>query len=238
MKTDANGTLIDLRDVVKTYATGAGALTVLKDVTLQVQPGEFVSIIGPSGSGKSTLLNMITGIDRPTSGEVLVDSQAVHTMSENQLARWRGRQVGVVFQFFQLLPTLTVLENVMLPMDFCRCYARRQRKRRALALLEQVGIADQGNKLPNALSGGEQQRAAIARALANDPPLLVADEPTGNLDTATAAELFALFDALVAEGKTLLVVTHDRTLSRRSQRVLHLLDGRIDRDVNNGKWTR
>jgi len=238
MEANANGKLIALRDLVKTYDTGAGELTVLKDVSLEVQPGEFVSIVGPSGSGKSTLLNMITGIDRPTGGEVFVAGETVHALSENQLARWRGRKVGVVFQFFQLLPTLTILENVMLPMDFCKSYRRRDRRRRALQLLQQVGIADQAHKLPNALSGGQQQRAAIARALANDPPLVVADEPTGNLDTTTAGELFELFDALVAEGKTLVVVTHDETLSARSQRVLHLLDGRIQRDVNNGKWTR
>jgi putative ABC transport system ATP-binding protein len=238
MANGVGGARIDLQDVVKTYETGAGELTVLKDVTLQVQPGEFVSVVGPSGSGKSTLLNMITGIDRPTSGEVVVGGETVHALSENQLARWRGRQVGVVFQFFQLLPTLTILENVMLPMDFCKVYRRRERRERALRLLEEVGIADQAHKLPSALSGGEQQRAAIARALANDPSLVVADEPTGNLDTATAAEVFELFQTLVAQGKTLVVVTHDRTLSARSERVLHLLDGRIHRDENNGRWTR
>jgi putative ABC transport system ATP-binding protein len=235
---DVNGALIDLRDVVKTYETGAGDVTVLKDITLQVQPGEFVSVVGPSGSGKSTLLNMITGIDRPTGGEVTVGGEAVHELSENQLARWRGRNVGVVFQFFQLLPTLTILENVMLPMDFCNAYKRRERRKRAMYLLEQMGIAEHADKLPSGLSGGEQQRAAIARALANDPMLVVADEPTGNLDTATAAELFALFDALVAQGKTLIVVTHDRSLSARTERVLHLLDGRLHRDENNGRWTR
>jgi putative ABC transport system ATP-binding protein len=233
--------LIDLQDVVKTYETGAGELTVLKDVTLRVKSGEFVSVVGPSGSGKSTLLNMITGIDRPTSGEVTVGGQAVHSLSENELARWRGRAVGVIFQFFQLLPTLTVLENVMLPMDFCNAFRRREREQRALHLLEQVDIAEHAHKLPSALSGGEQQRAAIARALANDPPLVVADEPTGNLDTATAGEVFDLFEDLVEQGKTLMVVTHDRSLSSRSERVLHLLDGRIQRDVNNGhgkRWTR
>jgi putative ABC transport system ATP-binding protein len=238
MGTDVNGALIDLRDVVKTYETGAGGLTVLKDITLRVRPGEFVSVVGPSGSGKSTLLNMITGIDRPTSGEVFVGDQAVHALSENQLARWRGRNVGVIFQFFQLLPTLTTMENVMLPMDFCDTYRRRERKRRVMHLLEQVGIAEQAHKLPSALSGGEQQRAAIARALANDPSLVVADEPTGNLDTVTAGEVFALFEELVDQGKTLLVVTHDRSLSARTERVLHLLDGRLHRDENNGKWTR
>jgi len=238
MESDVNGALIDLRDVVKTYETGAGDVTVLKDITLQVQSGEFVGVVGPSGSGKSTLLNMITGIDRPTSGEVFVGSETVHELSENQLARWRGRNVGVIFQFFQLLPTLTILENVMLPMDFCKIYRRRERKEQAMHLLEQVDIAEHAHKLPSALSGGEQQRAAIARALANDPPLVVADEPTGNLDTVTANEVFALFEELVAQGKTLMVVTHDRSLSTRTERVLHLLDGRLHRDENNGKWTR
>jgi len=229
-----NGTLIELRDVFKTYETGAGGVTVLKDVSLRVQPGEFVGVVGPSGSGKSTLLNMITGIDRPTDGEVLVGGEAVHGLSENQLARWRGRNVGVIFQFFQLLPTLTVLENVMLPMDFCSVYKRRERQDRAMALLEQVNIAEQAHKLPSALSGGQQQRAAIARALANDPPVIVGDEPTGNLDTGTAAEVFDMFTELVKQGKTLLIVTHDRSLSAQMGRVLHLLDGRIHRDESNG----
>jgi putative ABC transport system ATP-binding protein len=234
MESKSNELLIDLRDVVKTYETGAGGVTVLKDIDLRVNEGEFVGVVGPSGSGKSTLLNMITGIDRPTSGEVYVGGQAVHKLSENQLARWRGKHVGVIFQFFQLLPTLTTLENVMLPMDFCNVYRRRQRKKVAMNLLEQVGIPDQAHKLPNALSGGQQQRAAIARALANDPPVIVADEPTGNLDTHTATEMFALFDRLVDQGKTLLVVTHDRELSEQMRRVIHLLDGRIDRDHLNG----
>jgi putative ABC transport system ATP-binding protein len=234
MESKSNELLIDLRDVVKTYETGAGGVTVLKDIDLRVNEGEFVGVVGPSGSGKSTLLNMITGIDRPTSGEVYVGGQAVHKLSENQLARWRGKHVGVIFQFFQLLPTLTTLENVMLPMDFCNVYRRRQRKKVAMNLLEQVGIPEQAHKLPNALSGGQQQRAAIARALANDPPVIVADEPTGNLDTHTATEMFALFDRLVDQGKTLLVVTHDRELSEQMRRVIHLLDGRIDRDHLNG----
>jgi putative ABC transport system ATP-binding protein len=232
--TQGNGALIDLRDVVKTYETGAGGVTVLKDVSLQIRAGEFVGVVGPSGSGKSTMLNMITGIDRPTDGQVFVGGEAVHELSENQLARWRGRNVGVIFQFFQLLPTLTILENVMLPMDFCGVYKRRERKDRAMHLLEQVGIADQAHKLPSALSGGQQQRAAIARALANDPPVIVGDEPTGNLDTGTANEVFALFEDLVSQGKTLMIVTHDRSLSGRAERVLHLLDGRIHRDQNNG----
>ena len=238
MDFDTSGVHIDLQDVVKTYRTGAGEVAVLRDITLTVRTGEFVSVVGPSGSGKSTLLNMITGVDRPTSGEVIVGGAPVHTMSENQLARWRGRQVGFIFQFFQLLPTLTVLENVMLPMDFCAMYRRRERRQRALDLLGQVGIAQHADKLPNALSGGEQQRAAIARALANDPPLVVADEPTGNLDTSTAAEVFALFEALVEQGKTLMVVTHDRGISTRTKRVLHLLDGRLHRDESNSGRTR
>jgi putative ABC transport system ATP-binding protein len=230
MTHNSNHTLIELRDVTKTYTTGAGDLTVLKGITLSVQEGEFIGVVGPSGSGKSTLLNMVTGIDRPTSGEVYVGGEAVHKLSENQLARWRGRTIGVVFQFYQLLPTLTILENVILPMDFCNVYRRRERKRRAMELLEQVGIAAHADKLPSALSGGEQQRGAIARALANDPPILVADEPTGNLDTVTAAEVFALFEKLVAQGKTILVVTHDPVLSRRTQRMVHLLDGRIHQE--------
>ena len=234
METEQSGTLVQLDDVVKTYETGAGSVTVLKNITLKVQAGEFVSIVGPSGSGKSTLLNMITGIDRPTSGEVHVRGEAVHALSENQLARWRGRQVGVIFQFFQLLPTLTIAENVILPMDFCKMYRKRERHEHAMHLLGLVGIAEHADKLPSALSGGEQQRAAIARALANDPPLVVGDEPTGNLDTTTADEVFGLFQSLVDQGKTLLVVTHDRSLSTRTERVLHLLDGRLARDQNNG----
>jgi putative ABC transport system ATP-binding protein len=229
-----NGALIDLRDVVKTYKTGAGSLTVLKEVTLKVYPSEFISIVGPSGSGKSTLLNMIAGIDKPTKGQVFVGGEAVHRLSENKLASWRGRHIGVVFQFFQLLPTLTVLENVMLPMDFCHLYHGHEREQRAMSLLEQVGIAPQAHKLPSALSGGEQQRAAIARAMANDPPLIVADEPTGNLDTATATEVFALFESLVAEGKTLVVVTHDKSLASRVLRTVEIRDGQISHDVSNG----
>jgi putative ABC transport system ATP-binding protein len=234
MENVTDQTLIDLRDVFKSYETGAGEVPVLKDVDLRVREGEFVGVVGPSGSGKSTLLNMITGIDRPSDGEVFVAGEAVHGMSENQLARWRGKNVGVIFQFFQLLPTLTILENVMLPMDFCNVYKRRERKQKAMELLEMVGIADQAHKLPSALSGGQQQRAAIARALANDPPVIVGDEPTGNLDTHTADEVFKLFERLVKQGKTLMVVTHDKELSQRMGRVIHLLDGRIDRDHSNG----
>jgi len=227
--------LIDLRGVCKNYLTGAGEIQVLHDVDLGVGTGEFVSVVGPSGSGKSTLLNMISGIDHPTRGQVFVAGEAVHDLSENELARWRGRNVGVIFQFFQLLPPLTILENVLLPMDFCDTYRRGERKARVMELLELVGIADQSHKLPSALSGGQQQRAAIARALANDPPLIVADEPTGNLDSGTADQIFALFRRLIDEGKTVMFVTHDQGLSGKTDRVLHLLDGRLHRDEAKGE---
>jgi len=225
-----NRPMIDLRRVTKTYQAGSGPVTVLNDVTLIVEPGEFVSVMGPSGSGKSTLLNMIAGIDRPTSGEVYVTDQAVHRLGQDRLAIWRGRSIGVIFQFFQLLPTLTVIENVMLPMDFGNVFKRRERKVRALRLLEQVGIAAQARKLPSALSGGEQQRAAIARALAADPPLILADEPTGNLDSHTAEAMFDLFQQLAAQGKTLFVVTHDAGLSAHAQRMIRLRDGCLESD--------
>ena len=222
--------LIDLRGVVKTFVTDAGDFTALKGINMTIAEGEFVAVIGKSGSGKSTLINMIAGIDRPTSGEVVVTGQQVHKLNENQLARWRGRNVGVIFQFFQLLPTLSIVENVMLPMDFCNVYHSRERQARAMAFLEQVGLSDQAHKLPSALSGGQQQRAAIARSLANDPPLLLADEPTGNLDSKTAEGVFALFEQLVNSGKTLLVVTHDRSLAGRLPRVIEIRDGNISRD--------
>jgi putative ABC transport system ATP-binding protein len=219
--------LIELRQVVKNYETAAGPFMALKGVDLQVEAGEFVAVVGKSGSGKTTLINMITGIDRPTSGEVWVDGTPVQTLSEGQIAVWRGRAVGVIFQFFQLLPTLTVIENVMLPMDFGHMYASWERQQRAMELLEQVGVAGHAYKLPSAVSGGEQQRVAIARALANDPPLLIGDEPTGNLDSQTAEVIFNLFEELVARGKTILMVTHDKDLSRRVKRTIILADGQI-----------
>jgi ABC-type lipoprotein export system ATPase subunit len=222
-----NDHLIDLRQVVKTYRSPAGEFTALKGVSLEVDHGEFVTVIGKSGSGKSTLINMITGIDRPTGGEVLVGDTAVHKLSEGRLAEWRGRNIGVIFQFFQLLPTLTVIENLMLPMDFCRMYSLRERRERAMYLLEQVDLVEQARKLPSALSGGQQQRVAIARALANDPPILVADEPTGNLDSKTAETIFQLFERLVSEGKTILMVTHDQDLAQRATRTIILSDGEI-----------
>jgi len=219
--------LIQLADVVKVYDTGEVPFTALRGIDLDVSTGEFIGLIGKSGSGKTTLINMITGIDRPTSGSVLVDGTPVHQLNENQLAIWRGRTIGVVFQFFQLLPTLTVAENVMLPMDFCAMYSPAERPERALHLLEQVEMADQANKLPAALSGGQQQRVAIARALANDPPILAADEPTGNLDSKTADAVFSLFEQLVDEGKTIIMVTHDNDIAARVRRSLHVSDGEI-----------
>ena len=224
---NGNDHLIECRGLVKTYHTAAGDFPALKGIDLQVDDGEFVAVIGKSGSGKSTLVNMITGIDRPTAGEVLVGDTSVGTLREGPLAQWRGRTIGVIFQFFQLLPTLTVVENVMLPMDFCHMYTRRERRERAMHLLAQVDVADHAHKLPSAVSGGQQQRVAIARALANDPPILAADEPTGNLDSKTADSVFRLFEGLVAEGKTILMVTHDRDLSRRVSRTVMLSDGEI-----------
>ena len=219
--------IIDLHDVQKYYKTAIGDFHALKSVDLEINAGEFVGVIGKSGSGKSTLLNMITGIDRPTSGEVYVNGTAVHQLNENQMARWRGKNLGIVFQFFQLLPTISVIENIMLPMDFCRTYPMREREKRALALLEMVELADHAYKLPTALSGGQQQRVAIARALANDPPIVIADEPTGNLDSKTAESVFALFHDLVAKGKTIIIVTHDSGLAKQTHRTALITDGEI-----------
>jgi putative ABC transport system ATP-binding protein len=222
------GHLIELRDVVKVYEIGEGGYTALDDVSMTVEGSELLGIIGKSGSGKSTLLNMITGIDHPTSGEVLVEGTAVHTMSEGDLAPWRGKTMGIVFQFFQLLPTLSVADNVMLPMDFCDTYPRRERRGKAVDLLGQLEVAEQADKLPSSLSGGQQQRVAIARALANDPPIIVADEPTGNLDSHTAEAVFEYFERLVREeGKTVIIVTHDPDLARRMGRTVTISDGRI-----------
>jgi ABC-type lipoprotein export system ATPase subunit len=224
----ADGALVELRGLSKAYRTAAGDLRTLSDIDLRVQQGEFLAVVGKSGAGKSTLVNMITGIDRPTAGEIYIGGQAIHRLGEDQLAAWRGQTVGVVFQSFQLLPMLTCAQNVMLPMDFAGRYSSpRERRARALALLERVGIADQADKLPSAVSGGQRQRVAIARALANDPVLLAADEPTGNLDSRTATAVFEVFERLVDEGKTILMVTHDRELAARTDRIVHLVDGRI-----------
>lgn len=218
--------VISLENVEKIYKTKAGPLKVLKGVNFQVDAGEFVAIVGPSGSGKSTMINMITGIDRPTSGEVYVANQRLTNMNENAVAKWRGRNVGVVFQFFQLLPTITVLENVMLPMHYCGTYPG-QREARAMELLELVNIPDVANKYPSQISGGQQQRAAIARALSNDPKVIVGDEPTGNLDTLSAGLVFALFEELVSQGKTIVMVTHDKDLAGQVPRVEEVRDGRL-----------
>jgi ABC-type lipoprotein export system ATPase subunit len=219
--------IIELTEVVKTFRTAAGDFTVLKGIDAHFRAGEFVAVIGKSGSGKSTMLNMITGIDRPSAGEVFVAGHAVHAMGENRMAGWRGRNLGIVFQFFQLLPMLSLAENVMLPMDFCNLYTPRQRRERAMELLRIVEMQDHADKLPTAISGGQQQRVAIARALANDPPIILADEPTGNLDSATAAVVFDLFEQLAAEGKTVVMVTHDSSLAQRASRTMLIVDGEI-----------
>ena len=219
--------LITVRNLVKVYQTPAGDVTVIKGLDLDVRRGEFVAIIGKSGSGKSTFINMLAGIDHPTSGQILVAGAPIHTYNEGQLAAWRGRQLGIVFQFFQLVPTLTVLENIILPMELNHLHTPAERRARALRLLESVEMAGQAGKLPAALSGGQQQRVAIARALANDPPLIVADEPTGNLDSVTAEKIFGLFENLVAAGKTILMVTHDSDLARRVKRTILISNGEV-----------
>ena len=222
--------VIQVSDVVKTYPLGAGEVVAVDHLSLDIAQGEFVAIVGRSGSGKTTLLNLLAGIDRPTSGTVHAAGANLGSLSESGLAGWRGRNVGLVFQFFQLLPTLTVVENVMLPMDFAKQLPTGKRRPRALELLDQVGVGDQADKLPATLSGGQQQRAAIARALANDPPLLLADEPTGNLDSATAEAVLALFAGLHAEGRTIVVVTHERDIRSVVGRQVTLQDGRVVTD--------
>jgi len=217
--------MISLRRLTKTYDTPAGAFAALCDVDLNVERGELVAIVGKSGSGKSTLLNMLGGIDEPTSGSVTVAGTILNGLGENRLAAWRGRTVGFVFQFFQLLPTLTAAENVMLPMDFCRSFPAGERRKRALDLLGRFGVAAQADKLPSALSGGEQQRVAIARALANDPPLVLADEPTGNLDSTTAGAVLDLFRNMADSGTTVVIATHDRDIARVIDRTVVLADG-------------
>jgi putative ABC transport system ATP-binding protein len=222
--------MISLHHVNKKYETPAGLFSALRDVHVEIHAGEFVGVVGKSGSGKSTLLNMIGGIDRPSSGEVNVAGAAIHTFAENKLAAWRGRNVGFVFQFFQLLPTLTAVENVMLPMDFCKAFPARDRRMRALKLLERVGVAPHADKLPATLSGGEQQRVAIARALANEPPIVVADEPTGNLDSITARGILDLFRELANHGTTVVIATHEPDIIRVSDREIQISDGVINAD--------
>ncbi len=223
--------LISLKGVSKDYPTAAGAFTALADVNLTIDRGEFVAVVGDSGSGKSTLLSLLAGIDRPSRGAIVVDGTAVHTLSESAMSAWRGGAVGIVFQFFQLLPSLSVAENVMLPMDFCDRWPVRERRERALALLDSVGVADQADKLPSRLSGGQQQRVAIARALANDPPLLLADEPTGNLDSRTSDAVLSLFASIVAAGRTLVLVTHAPSAMAHAERAITIADGRVVLDT-------
>jgi ABC-type lipoprotein export system ATPase subunit len=224
---DLANTLIELRDLRKSYQTPAGPISALKNVNLSIQRGEFVAIMGKSGAGKSTLVNMITGIDCPDSGEIIINSVFIQQLNEDERARWRGLNMGVVFQFFQLLPSINLVRNITIPMEFCNRYTAPERKTRALSLLDQVGLGDHARKKPALISGGQQQRVAIARALANDPPLIIADEPTGNLDSKTAAEILDLFSELTQRGKTVLIVTHDKTVAARADRVVEIVDGEI-----------
>lgn len=218
---------IQVQQVVKTFKTAAGKFTALKDVSADFHQGEFVSVVGKSGSGKSTLVNMLTGIDHPTSGKVKIGDTYVHGLNESKMARWRGRNLGIVFQFYQLLPMLSLLENVMLPMDLSEMYTPAEREKRAMGLLDMVGLTDVARKMPSEVSGGQQQNAAISRALANDPPLIVADEPTGNLDSRAADQVFHIFENLTSQGKTIIMVTHDDSLADRASRKMMLSDGEI-----------
>ena len=222
--------LIKLNHIYKAYTLGQLKTPVLQDISLTINTGEFVVITGPSGNGKSTLLNLLTGIDKPCEGEIIVTGSALHRLKEEELSVWRGLNVGIVFQFFQLLPSLSLLQNIQLPMDFVNKYPRKERLERAHYLLDRVGLAKQANQLPGQVSGGQQQRAAIARALANDPALLVADEPTGNLDSATAENIYTLFATLQQEGKTLVIVTHNEELAKTANRHITLHDGRVSSD--------
>jgi ABC-type lipoprotein export system ATPase subunit len=228
---DTQTAAIDLRDVVKTYVNAAGEFPALKGINLKMSYGQFVSLVGKSGCGKSTLLNMLTGIDHPTSGEVIVGGQNIYEMTESERALWRGRNVGIVFQFFQLLPTLTLLENTMLPMDYCDVYRPNERSERAMELLKMVGLEEQAHHLPASVSSGQQQSAAIARALATDPPIIVADEPTGNLDSRAAETILHLFAEMARQGKTILLVTHDPSFTRMTDQTIIMSDGEIIDDL-------
>jgi putative ABC transport system ATP-binding protein len=218
---------IVVRDVSKTFPGAGAPVAALSGVTLSIDKGEFVVIVGQSGSGKSTLLALLAGIDRPTRGEVFVGRTALHSLSERHMSAWRGRSVGIVFQFFQLLPTLTAVENVMLPMDFSKKWPARERRERSLAIMSRLGVADQADKLPSTLSGGQQQRVAVARALANEPAVLLADEPTGNLDSRTADSMLELLAGLVGDGQTIVMVTHEPRARRFASRTVTLADGRV-----------
>jgi len=219
--------IITLRGVVKAYKTPAGDFFALKGIDAEILPGEFVGIWGKSGAGKSTLVNMLSGVDHLTRGEIWVDGVAVHQLNENQAARWRGSNLGVIYQSFSLMPSLTLLENIMLAMDFAGRFSPRKSLERARELLEEVELGDHARKLPADISGGQQQRVAIARALANDPAILIADEPTGRLDTGTAETIFRIFEGLVRRGKTLVMVSHDPSFVQRYSRVLWITDGQL-----------
>ncbi len=223
------GPLIEIKNLRKVYQTPAGDFTAVNGINVEVQRGEFVAIIGKSGSGKSTFINMITGIDRPTSGEIMINGAPVHSFTEAQMAAWRGRNLGIVFQFFQLFPTLTILENIILPMELNNLYSKRERKERAMQLLEKVEMTDQAHKLPSAISGGQQQRVAIARAIVNKPAMIMADEPTGNLDSKVGKEIMNLLLNLNRDsGTTLIIVTHDPVIAEQTQRVIRLRDGLLE----------
>lgn len=221
------GSIITLQDVIKNYQTPAGDFQALKGITVSIDPNEFLCIVGKSGAGKTTLLNMITGVDSISSGKVNVNGISVHDMSEDEQALWRGLNLGIIYQSFELMPMLTLLENVMLPMDFCHLYTPGKSRERARELLRMVELEEHMNKLPNAISGGQQQRVAIARALANDPPVIVADEPTGRLDSTTAETILDIFEHMVKEGKTIIMVTHDASAAQRASRVLEIVDGEL-----------
>ncbi len=232
--TSSNGTLIKVRDLVKVYQTAAGHFEALRGIELDIERGEFVVLYGKSGAGKSTLINMITGIDLPTSGKVEVGGVRLHTMDADQLSRWRGENLGIVFQFFQLIPSLTLVENITLPMDFRGRYSLLEQERRAMDLLGTVGIAEHARKTPAKISGGQQQRVAIARALANDPEVIVADEPTGNLDSSTARGIIDVFSELVDMGKTVIVATHDDEIAHYATKIIEISDGTIVAVRKNG----
>lgn len=225
--TDQSTDLIELRDLRKSYQSPAGPIRALKNINLSLRRGEFVAVMGKSGAGKSTLVNMIAGIDSPDSGEIIIDGVPIHRLNEDERARWRGLNMGIVFQFFQLLPSISLTKNVTIPMEFCNRFTAQERKTRALTLLDQVGILDHANKKPSLISGGQQQRVAVARALANDPTIVVADEPTGNLDSKTACEILDIFSGLSQQGKTILIVTHDKTVAARADRIVSIADGEL-----------
>ena len=231
MINNGKNSLVTVKNVQKRFPLmGGGEVTILKDISFDIGYGEFASIVGPSGNGKTTLLNMITGIDRPSDGDVIVGGQSLNSLSENQMALWRRENVGIIFQSFNLLPSLTLVKNVILPMDLADKFTPQERHERAMHLLERVNLVEIADNLPHAVSGGQQQRVGIARAVALDPPLIVGDEPTGRLDRASAEIAFEMFESWVAEGKTMLMVTHDKELANRVARKIEIVEGHVVRD--------